>query len=106
MIEAMACGTPVIAFRRGSVPEIVENGVTGFVVDSDDEAVAAIARLGTLDRARIRRRFEQRFSVRRMAEDYIRVYGNLAGQSGHSGQRQGVPCPRFEPKISPSRRSR
>jgi glycosyltransferase involved in cell wall biosynthesis len=74
MIEAMACGTPVIAFRRGSVPEVIENGVTGFVVDTEDEAVEAIGRLPELDRTRVRTAFERRFSARRMAEDYLGQY--------------------------------
>ena len=74
MIEAMACGTPVIAFRNGSVPEVIEDGVTGFVVDDEDGAVAAVGKLRTLDRSRIRRTFEQRFTARRMAEDYLNVY--------------------------------
>jgi glycosyltransferase involved in cell wall biosynthesis len=74
MIEAMACGTPVIAFRRGSVPEIIENGVTGFIVDDEAQAIEAIERIGELDRYRIRAEFERRFTVRRMAEDYIRCY--------------------------------
>ncbi len=74
MIEAMACGTPVVAFRHGSVPEVLEDGVTGFIVDNMDEAVAATARCAQLDRRRIRARFEQRFSAGRMAQDYRRVY--------------------------------
>ena len=81
MIEAMACGTPVIAFNRGSVPEIVEDGVTGFIVEDVEGAIAAVARLHTLDRARVRRRFEERFTARRMAEDYLSVYRSLAGES-------------------------
>jgi glycosyltransferase involved in cell wall biosynthesis len=77
MIEAMACGTPVIAFNHGSVPEIIDDGVTGFIVGSEDEAVAALERIGELDRARIRRVFEERFSARRMARDYLEVYESL-----------------------------
>jgi glycosyltransferase involved in cell wall biosynthesis len=77
MIEAMACGTPVIAMRRGSVPEIIEDGVTGYVVDSDEEAIAALGRLPMLDRARVRAEFERRFAARRMAEDYVRIYRQL-----------------------------
>ncbi|GJD32388.1 D-inositol-3-phosphate glycosyltransferase [Methylobacterium adhaesivum] len=77
MIEAMACGTPVIAWNRGSVPEIVEDGVTGFVVASEAEAVAAIGRLGEIDRAGVRRRFEARFTADRMAADYIAIYRTL-----------------------------
>ncbi|HWB51830.1 MAG TPA: glycosyltransferase family 4 protein [Stellaceae bacterium] len=77
MIEAMACGTPVIAFRRGSVPEVLDDGVTGFIVDDADAAVAATRKLRGLDRARIRRVFEERFTARRMAEAYINVYRRL-----------------------------
>jgi glycosyltransferase involved in cell wall biosynthesis len=77
MIEAMACGTPVIAFRRGSVPEIVDDGVTGFIVDGEDEAAQAATELSRIDRARVRRVFEQRFTARRMAEDYLDVYRRL-----------------------------
>lgn len=80
MIEAMACGTPVIAFNRGSVPEIVEDGVTGFIVENMDEAIAAVGKLPSLDRGRVRRRFEERFTARRMAEDYLAVYRQLAGE--------------------------
>ncbi|MBV8804534.1 MAG: glycosyltransferase family 4 protein [Sinobacteraceae bacterium] len=77
MIEAMACGTPVIAFRRGSVPEVIDEGVTGCVVDNVDAAVQEVLRIGRFDRRRVRERFEQRFSARRMAEDYSRVYYGL-----------------------------
>jgi glycosyltransferase involved in cell wall biosynthesis len=77
MIEAMACGTPVIAYNRGSVPEIVEHGVTGFVVEDEDEAIAAVARIGELDRGKIRERFETRFTARRMAMDYVDLYEQL-----------------------------
>ena len=74
LIEAMANGTPVIAFRRGAVTEIVDHGVTGLIVDSLDEAVAAVPRAKALDRLAIRRRFEERFSVERMARDYLALY--------------------------------
>jgi glycosyltransferase involved in cell wall biosynthesis len=74
MIEAMACGTPVIAWNRGSVPEIVDHGVTGFIVDSEDEALAAIAHAPELDRRRIRATFERRFSATAMARAYAGVY--------------------------------
>jgi len=77
MIEAMACGTPVIAFRAGSVPEVVEDGLTGFVVDDIEGAVAAVTALDRLDRRAIRRRFETRFSATRMAADYLGVYERL-----------------------------
>ena len=74
MIEAMACGTPVIAFNRGSVPEVVEDGVTGFIVEDERGAIGAVDRLSHLSRSDIRRRFEQRFTARRMAKDYLAVY--------------------------------
>ncbi len=77
MIEAMACGCPVIAFRRGSVPEIIEPGLTGFIADDVAGAVAAVARLGELDRAAVRTRFEQRWTARRMADDYVALYRRL-----------------------------
>ncbi len=77
MIEAMACGTPVIAFNRGSVPEIIENGVTGFVVEDELGAVGAIDRLSHLSRQKIRQRFEERFTARRMAQDYLAAYRSL-----------------------------
>ncbi len=78
MIEAMACGTPVIACNRGSVPEVIEDGLTGFIVEDEEEAAAAVSRLHELDRGRIRARFEQRFTARRMAEDYVEIYETLA----------------------------
>src|ERR1700723_3140206 len=71
MIEAMACGTPVIAMRRGSVPEVIEDGVTGFIVETEAEAVAAVRRLPNLDRKQVRQAFETRFTGRRMAKDYV-----------------------------------
>jgi glycosyltransferase involved in cell wall biosynthesis len=77
LIEAMACGTPVIAFNRGAVPEIVEDGVTGFVVEDEKEAVAAAHRLPRLSRGAIRRRFEERFTAKRMAREYLVVYRSL-----------------------------
>lgn len=77
MIEAMACGTPVIAWDNGSVPEVVEDGLTGFIVRSEAEACAAIARLGELDRGKIRARFEERFSAFAMAGRYLEIYDRL-----------------------------
>jgi len=74
VVEAMACGTPVIAFRRGAMPEVIRDGVTGFLVDSVDEAVAAVARLGELERRACRRWVAERFSQRRMVHDYLEVY--------------------------------
>lgn len=77
MIEAMACGTPVIAFNRASVPEVVDDGVTGFIVADEKEAAIAVRNLGQLDRSQVRARFEERFSARRMVEDYLKIYARL-----------------------------
>ncbi|GBQ22932.1 glycosyltransferase [Acetobacter estunensis NRIC 0472] len=81
MIEAMACGTPVIAFRHGSVPEVLEDGLTGAIVTSEAEAIAAYPAVEALDRGLIRREFERRFTARRMAEDYLAVYRRLTGKA-------------------------
>jgi glycosyltransferase involved in cell wall biosynthesis len=81
MIEAMACGTPVIAWRRGSVPEIVDDGVTGFIVANEDEAMAAIGRLGQIDRRQVRLVFEQRFTAEVMARNYLDLYRRLQSES-------------------------
>ena len=78
MIEAMACGTPVIAYACGSVPEVIEDGRTGFIVRDDAQAIAAVGRLASLDRLAVRRRFEERFSATAMATRYIDLYGQLA----------------------------
>ena len=80
MIEAMSCGTPVVAWRRGSVPEIVDPGVTGLVVESVEAAVEALGAAARLDRARVRARFEERFSASRMARDYLAAYRALGRQ--------------------------
>jgi glycosyltransferase involved in cell wall biosynthesis len=77
MIESMACGCPVIATPLGSVPEVVEDGLTGYIVGSEAEAVAAVGRLPSLDRQAIRASFEHRWSARRMAEDYVAIYQRL-----------------------------
>lgn len=82
VVEAMACGTPVIAYDRGSMPELIDHGVTGFLVDTFDEAVAAIGRIGEIDRVACRRSVETRFGVDRMADDYIRLYESLLRKSG------------------------
>jgi glycosyltransferase involved in cell wall biosynthesis len=81
MIEAMACGTPTIAFPAGSVPEIIDDGITGFIVRDVAAAVAAVDRLGELDRAEVRRQFETRFTARRMAEDYVQLYHRMAASA-------------------------
>jgi glycosyltransferase involved in cell wall biosynthesis len=96
MIEAMACGTPVLAFRCGSVPEIIEDGLTGITVDTVEEAIAALPRVMALDRRKVRKRFEQRFSARRMATDYVKVYRSLitASHAGDGERRDIAPHPK------------
>lgn len=81
LIEAMAAGTPVIAWRRASVPEVVDEGVTGFVVETIDDAVSAIGQVSSLDRELVREQFKERFSVERMAYDYLSIYRTLAKQT-------------------------
>ncbi|HEY2678628.1 MAG TPA: glycosyltransferase family 4 protein [Steroidobacteraceae bacterium] len=106
MIEAMACGTPVVAFRNGSVPEVLQDGVTGFIVDSEREAVQALEQIATLDRNRIRAEFERRFTARHMAQNYLKLYSRLqharsngataGARSEINGGRSGAygwPCP-------------
>ena len=77
MIEAMACGTPVVAFRVGSIPEVVDEGVTGFIVDDVPSAVEALKKIGKLNRKRVRNVFERRFTSTRMANDYLAIYERL-----------------------------
>ena len=85
MIEALACGTPVIAYSRGAVPEVLESGVTGWIVADMAEAVQAVARVPAISRAHCRRVFEERFSACRMAQDYLRIYNKLlGGQAGRA----------------------
>jgi glycosyltransferase involved in cell wall biosynthesis len=106
MIEAMACGTPVIAYRKGSVAEVVDDGISGFVVESVEQATQAVERVGVLSRRECRRVFEERFSVRRMVQDYVKIYRaliagensdvSLAKRSRHSrtlGQDSRPPVP-------------
>jgi len=77
MIEAMACGTPVIAFNRGSVPEVVDDGISGFIVEDELGAIGAVQRLAEIERTGVRRRFDERFTARRMAQDYLALYRSL-----------------------------
>lgn len=84
IIEAMACGTPVIAFDKGAVREIIDEGVTGHVVQTIPDAIEALGRMPAFDRTRVRQRFEERFSASRMAADYVRVYQQLLDRSGTS----------------------
>ncbi|HWR51025.1 MAG TPA: glycosyltransferase, partial [Bryobacteraceae bacterium] len=80
MIESMACGTPVIAYPRGSVPEVIDDGVTGFLVQGVDDAVLAVERVADLSRRDCRKRFEHRFTATRMAQDYLNVYERIASR--------------------------
>jgi glycosyltransferase involved in cell wall biosynthesis len=77
MIEAMACGTPVVAFNRGSVPEIIEDGVTGYVVEDEASAVSVVHKTLDLSRSRIRAQFESRFTARVMARNYLELYRSM-----------------------------
>jgi glycosyltransferase involved in cell wall biosynthesis len=94
MIEAMACGTPVLAFRCGSVSEIVDQGVTGAIVDTMNEAVRMLPRVIELDRRAVRRRFEERFSATRMATDYVALYRSLLERSSVSERERITPLSR------------
>jgi glycosyltransferase involved in cell wall biosynthesis len=102
MIEAMACGTPVLAFRHGSVSEIIDQGVTGAIVDTVNEAVMMLPRVIALDRRAVRRRFEQRFSSVLMANDYVAVYRSLLKRSSLSEREATVPMrrPVLENKLN------
>jgi glycosyltransferase involved in cell wall biosynthesis len=97
MIEAMACGTPVIAYRNGSVPEVIEDGVTGFVVDDIHEAVGAVHAAEKLDRRLVRACFEKRFTAERMALDYCAIYSELPGVS-----QRGLKAGAFSNNLPPT----
>ena len=94
MIEAMACGTPVLAFNRGSVPEIVDDGTTGIVVQSKDEAIERLPQLLALDRGSVRREFERRFSAQRMATDHVTLFQNLLTAGASPSKRLPKGCTR------------
>jgi glycosyltransferase involved in cell wall biosynthesis len=102
MIEAMACGTPVLGFRGGSVPEIIDDHITGRIVDTVDEAIHATPEMTRLDRRAVRRRFEERFSSRRMANDYVEVYRRL-GRGAKLGPDHAASA--LGPNIIPLHRS-
>lgn len=88
MIEAMSCGTPVIAFKNGSVPEVLDEGVTGFMVESVEEAIAAVSKLPRLSRAVIRQVFEKKFTACRMAKDYVKLYQSVVNANKHLRKKQ------------------
>jgi glycosyltransferase involved in cell wall biosynthesis len=95
MIEAMACGTPVLAFRKGSVPEVMEDHVTGRIVTCVEEAVLVLPKVIALDRRAVRARFEERFTAARMAKDYVNVYRSLL-------RKQSKLVDALAPSLSPS----
>jgi glycosyltransferase involved in cell wall biosynthesis len=97
MIEAMACGTPVLAFRQGSVSEIIDDGVTGRLVDTVEEAVAALPEVLAMDRHAVRRRFEERFTAERMAHDYVSLYRDLLRQAPALGCDESTLAPNVAP---------
>ena len=99
MIEALACGTPVIAWKNGSVPEIIDDGVTGVVVDSIEDAADAVGRVAWLERSVCRKVFEDRFDVGRMARDYVDVYRRLVNESSDPV----VPRPALKQQMCPAR---
>jgi glycosyltransferase involved in cell wall biosynthesis len=101
MIEAMACGCPVLAYNHGAVREILEDGVTGFIVDDEANAVAAAGRLASLSRSAVRQRFEDRFTARRMANDYLAVYRDLIA-AATPGARASVPRRADSEQVRPT----
>src|SRR5262245_41426392 len=101
MIEAMACGTPVLAFRRGAVGEVVEHGVTGYLANTVEEAIAAVPRVLGLDRRTVRRQFEARFTGPRMAKDYVKVYKFLLDQMKVPTKIELVPVSRVPAEVEP-----
>ena len=100
MIEAMACGTPVIAFRRGSAPEVIDDGVSGFLVDDVSRATAAAKRIAELDRTHARAAFERRFDIERTAREYVQIYRGLvrAEETCRDGKRNGF-TQSFIPRV-------
>jgi glycosyltransferase involved in cell wall biosynthesis len=101
MIEAMACGTPVLAFKRGAVEEVLENGITGYLVDTLEEAIAAVPRVVGLDRRTVRRQFESRFTSTRMAKDYAKVYKLLLDQMSLTAKIELIPVSRVPTQVEP-----
>jgi len=90
MIEAMACGTPVLAFRCGSIPEVIDDGITGTLVDSEEEAIATLPEILSYDRHAVRQRFEERFTSARMAKDYVSTYRKLLRGGTANGNAQST----------------
>jgi glycosyltransferase involved in cell wall biosynthesis len=101
MIEAMACGTPVVAWRCGSVAEIIEQGKTGFIVDTEEQAMTAVLNLGQINRGTVRRVFEKRFTADVMARNYLRLYWRLRGAGGGNLYLKRVPAPLLAGQSKP-----
>ncbi len=101
MIEAMACGTPVVALNRGAAPEIVDHGLTGYVIEDELDAVVAVRQVPQLCRTRVRARFKERFTARRMTEDYLAVYRDLVAER-HGAPLRAAPALR---RVAPARAS-
>jgi glycosyltransferase involved in cell wall biosynthesis len=99
MIEALACGTPVIAFNRGAAPELIEDGVTGFVVEDETSAVGALRHVSRLSRTVVRQRFEERFTARRMAKEYLELYRDLLGATALRPRIATVSGSRLSPPL-------
>lgn len=97
VIEAMACGTPTLAFRCGSIPELMASGTTGAVVDTMDEAISAVERILKMDRAAIRRTFEARFTASRMANDYVGIYESILSTRANTAST--APLAVAEPEV-------
>jgi glycosyltransferase involved in cell wall biosynthesis len=98
MIEAMACGTPVIAYPMGSVPEVIEEGRSGYIVGTVDGAVKALDKIEKLDRRIVRQCFDQRFTVKHMAERYVRLYEKLSSSHTVNGHKYGRPLAPLSPR--------
>jgi glycosyltransferase involved in cell wall biosynthesis len=90
MIEAMACGTPTIAFNCGSVKEVMQEGLTGFIVEDMDQAVAAVAKISTIERTACRNVFEKRYTAARMAQEYVEIYQTMATPAAVSSDSQAI----------------
>jgi glycosyltransferase involved in cell wall biosynthesis len=98
MIEAMACGTPVLAFRCGSIPEVIEDGITGKVVDNEQDAIAALPGLLSYDRRAVRQRFEERFIATRMAKEYVSIYRKSLTKRTTSDKEESIRPRLHDPK--------
>jgi glycosyltransferase involved in cell wall biosynthesis len=106
VIESMACGTPVIAMRCGSMPEVIDDGVSGFIVDDVDGAVAAVGRLDSLSRKGVRECFERRFTAERMARDYVAIYRRQLEEAQRASRRHAAHSSPPPPQPTPASQGR